>query len=106
VWANFPYLHNGSVPTLHALLGPASERPKTFEVMAARRLDRVHVGQPLFTDARDGALDEAALLRRSGDDRNWFNTARPGSGNGGHDLWPRIQTDANRRALIEYLKTL
>ena len=23
VWANFPYLHNGSVPTLHHLLGPA-----------------------------------------------------------------------------------
>ena len=106
VWANFPYLHNGSVPTLHALLGPASERPRIFEVMAARRLDRVHVGQPLFTDPRDGALDEAALLRRSGDDRNWFNSARLGSGHGGHDVWPRIQTDANRRALLEYLKTL
>lgn len=106
VWANFPYLHNGSVPTLHALLGPASERPRIFEVMAARRLDRVHVGQVLFTDARDAQLGEAALVRRSGEDRNWFNTARPGSGNGGHDLWPRIQTDANRRALIEYLKTL
>ena len=31
VWANFPYLHNGSVPTLHDLLGPASERPKIFD---------------------------------------------------------------------------
>ncbi len=34
VWANFPYLHNGSVPTLHHLLGPVSERPKIFHVMA------------------------------------------------------------------------
>jgi mono/diheme cytochrome c family protein len=106
VWANFPYLHNGSVPTLHHLLGPVSERPGIFDVMAARRLDPVHVGQPLYTDPRDAELDETALLRRFGDNRNWFNTARPSCGNGGHDVWPRIRTEANRRALIEYLKTL
>ena len=106
VWANFPYLHNGSVPTLHHLLGPASERPAIFEVMAARTLDRVRVGQPLFRDPRHGRLSEAELIRRFGQDRNWFNTGRPGSANTGHDFWYRIRTDANRRALIEYLKTL
>jgi hypothetical protein len=106
VWANFPYLHNGSVPTLHHLLGPVSKRPRIFEVAAARRLDRARVGQPLYTNPRDAELGEAALLRRSGDDRNWFNAARPGYGNGGHDFWSRIETDANLRALIEYLKTL
>ncbi|OFW28114.1 MAG: hypothetical protein A3H97_14460 [Acidobacteria bacterium RIFCSPLOWO2_02_FULL_65_29] len=106
VWANFPYLHNGSVPTLHHLLGPVSARPRIFEVLAAKRLDRTRVGQPLYTNPRDAQLGEAALLRRSGDDRNWFNAARPGCGNAGHDFWSRIQTDANRRALIEYLKTL
>ena len=79
MWANFPYLHNGSVPTLHHLLGPASERPAIFEVMAARTLDRVRVGQPLFVDPADARLGEAELVRRFGDDRNWFNTARPGS---------------------------
>jgi hypothetical protein len=46
------------------------------------------------------------LLRRFGDDRNWFSVERPGSANRGHDFWSRIRTDANRRALIEYLKTL
>lgn len=106
VWANFPYLHNGSVPTLHHLLGPVSERPRIFEVMAARRLDRTRMGQPLSTNPRDAQRGEAELLRRFGDDRNWFSAARPGCGNGGHDVWSRIQTDANRRALIEYLKTL
>ena len=44
VWANFPYLHNGSVPTLHHLLGPVWERPQLFEILAARRLDRERVG--------------------------------------------------------------
>ena len=95
VWANYPYLHNGSVPSLHHLLGPVSERPTIFNVLAARDFDRERVGQRLVV----------------GDDRNrasreWFDTERPGSGNGGHDFWSRIRTDANRRALIEYLKTL
>jgi hypothetical protein len=106
VWANFPYLHNGSVPTLHHLLGPASERPAIFQVTAARTFDRVRVGQPLYTDPNLEQLDHAELVRRFGDDRNWFNAARPGCGNIGHDFWARIRTDENRRALIEYLKTL
>ncbi|MEP6916628.1 MAG: hypothetical protein ABJC89_13335 [Acidobacteriota bacterium] len=106
VWANFPYLHNGSVPTLFHLLGPVEERPQIFEVMAARQFDRVRVGQALSVGAASDTLSEPELLRRFGNDRNWFTTSRPGSGNGGHDMWPRIKTDANRRALIEYLKTL
>lgn len=106
VWANYPYLHNGSVPTLHHLLGPASERPRIFSVMAARRFDRVRVGQPVCGEHDHGRLTEPELLGRFGSDRDWFNTSRPGSGNRGHDFWSRIRTDANRRALIEYLKTL
>ncbi len=106
VWANFPYLHNGSVPTLHHLLGPASERPRIFEVMAARTLDRERIGQPLYRLPEDERLGEVELLRRYGDDRNWFSTARPGSSSAGHDYWSLIGTDENRWALIEYLKTL
>ena len=106
VWANYPYLHNGSVPTLYHLLGPVSERPAMFEVLAARRFDRARVGQVLFVDPRHARLDATALVRRFGDNRDWFSTARTGAGNGGHDVWPRIRTDDNRRALIEYLKTL
>jgi cytochrome c peroxidase len=108
VWADFPYLHNGSVPTLYDLLGPAADRPRIFSVMAARTFDREHVGQQLFADPRAArsASGERELLQRFGDNRDWFNTARAGCGNGGHDFWSRIRTDANRRALIEYLKTL
>ena len=106
VWANFPYLHNGSVPTLHHLLGPVSERPAIFQVTAARRFDRVRVGQMMSVDPRDADAGSALLLRRHGNNRDWFNTARPGCANAGHDVWPRIRTDENRRAIIEYLKTL
>ena len=106
VWANYPYLHNGSVPTLYHLLGPVSERPAVFHVLAAGRFDRARVGQVLFADPAHGRLDPTVLVRRFGDNRDWFNTARTGAGNSGHDVWPRIRTDDNRRALIEYLKTL
>jgi hypothetical protein len=74
--------------------------------MAARILDRERVGQPLYRRSEDAELGVEELLRRYGDDRNWFNTGRPGSSNAGHDFWSRIRTDENRRALIEYLKTL
>ena len=106
VWANYPYLHNGSVPTLYHLLGPVHERPRIFEVRAARHFDQERVGQLLSVDPRHRRLDEVAVLRRFGRDREWFNTQRPGSGNGGHDYWAHIRTDENRRALIEYLKTI
>ncbi len=106
VWANFPYLHNGSVPTLHHLLGPVSERPGIFHVMAAGRFDRdtcrpAALPQSSRRHARRGANSCAG----SGRSRLVQHRAAR-CGNGGHDVWPRIRTDANRRALIEYLKTL
>jgi hypothetical protein len=106
VWANYPYLHNGSVPTLHHLLGPIAERPRIFSVQAARRLDRERVGQPLVPAGRLGEVSEAELLARFGASRDWFNAAREGCSNAGHDVWSRVKTDARRRALIEFLKTL
>jgi hypothetical protein len=105
VWANFPYLHNGSVPTVWHLLGPSSERPRIFSVQAARRLDQKLLGQRL-TSADESDAKEEELIERHRESRDWFYVERPGCGNGGHDFWSLIQTDDNRRALIEYLKTL
>ncbi len=69
VWANYPYLHNGSVPTLHHLLGPVAERPAIFHVMAARTLRSragraAAVRQPCSRLVR-GTAAVAALRRRS-----------------------------------------
>jgi hypothetical protein len=93
VWANYPYLHNGSVPTLHHLLGQVSERPSIFHVMAAGRFDRVRVGQLLYLDPAHSALSQADLARRFGDGRDWFNAARPGAGSGSH-VWSVARTTA------------
>lgn len=52
VWARWPYLHNGSVPTLCDMLKPAEQRPKKFWVVAADNaasdFDKDCVGFPVF----------------------------------------------------------
>lgn len=37
LWATAPYLHNGAVPTLEALLSPVAERPTRFAVHGVER---------------------------------------------------------------------
>lgn len=95
IWARAPYLHNGSVPTLWDLLRPAADRPESF--------DR---GHDLYDRERVGFRADVApaVDRRS----FRFDTASPGNGNGGH-TGARYGTelgDDDKRALIEYLKTL
>src|SRR5262249_31378209 len=43
IWATAPYLHNGSVPNLNALLTPPAQRPSEFYV-GTRVYDPVNVG--------------------------------------------------------------
>jgi hypothetical protein len=89
VWATAPYLHNGSVPTLHDLLLPPQQRPPRFAV-GQREYDPAKVGYVAVPDA------EARFV---------FDTSLPGNGNGGHTYGTTLQ-EAERRALLEYLKTL
>src|SRR5207244_13387926 len=87
IWARAPYLHNGSVPTLAALL--TGDRPTTF-YRGNTTYDQVNVG---FTWKTGGA--GAAL----------FDTTRAGLSNTGHtgvkflgDIdW---KNNANKRAAL------
>lgn len=88
VWATAPFLHNGSVPTLHDLLLPPAQRPQRFYV-GSREIDPVNVG----------------FATGAGADRSLFDTALPGNGNQGHDYGTTLG-DEDRYALIEYLKSL
>ncbi len=90
IWATAPYLHNGSVPTLHDLLLPAAQRPKTFPI-GGREFDPVNVGYSGPADAPGAFL---------------FDTARVGNSNAGHE-GPAFGTalpEGDRMALLEYLK--
>jgi hypothetical protein len=90
IWATAPYLHNGSVANLDDLLKPAAQRLKSFSV-GTRTFDPVHVG--FETDAPGFPK---------------FDVAAPGSSNAGHDgpTYGADLDDADRRNLLEYLKTL
>ncbi len=100
VWATAPYLHNGSVPSLAALLDSGS-RPKYWRLRTdPRRYDPEALGWDY--DPLDHGQDaETAPDAR----RRIYDTTLPGYGNGGHTYSDRLD-DAARAALLEYLKTL
>ncbi|WP_299656383.1 hypothetical protein [uncultured Jannaschia sp.] len=85
IWVRAPYLHNGSVPTLRALLSQPEERPDTF-VRGCTSYDPNAVGF---------VCDEGFT----------FDTSLVGNANTGH-TWGTDLADDDKSALIEYLKTL
>jgi mono/diheme cytochrome c family protein len=99
IWARWPYLHNGSVPTLCALLSPASERPSTFYAGPAddrtTDFDADCVGYPAEAPAAWQAVEDARV-----------DTTREGLSNAGHDAMVEGLDDAARSDLIAFLKTL
>jgi hypothetical protein len=91
VWLTAPYLHNGSVPTLADLLEPVARRPQRF-----------WRGYDVYDATRVGFLTAGAAAERAGTP---FDTALPGNGNAGHTYGTTLTPD-QKRALLEYLKTL
>jgi mono/diheme cytochrome c family protein len=90
IWLRAPYLHNGSVPTLRALLF-LDERPSRF-YRAYDVYDWRGVG---FVSSGPDAEREGVA----------FDTSVRGNGNGGH-AYGRELSVQDREALLEYLKTL
>lgn len=97
IWASAPYLHNGSVPTIAALLDPAS-RPARFQV-GGHALDFGRLGLLL---GPDGGFPAGY---RPWSRPAWIDTRRPGLSNGGHAFGSGLSA-AEQRQLVEYLKLL
>ncbi|HEY7428413.1 MAG TPA: c-type cytochrome [Gemmataceae bacterium] len=93
LWARAPYLHNGSVPTLLDLLQKPGSRARKF-FRGDDEYDPVNVG---FRSDRSRSDDGRRLFP--------FDTELPGNGNGGHDYGTSL-ADEEKKALLEYLKTL
>ncbi|MGH7506573.1 MAG: hypothetical protein ACRELX_13015, partial [Longimicrobiales bacterium] len=90
LWLRAPYLHNGSVPDLAALLTPAAERPDVF-----------YTAYDVYDYDRVGFVTSGPQAERNG----WrMDTNAPGNGNAGHVYGTNL-SDAEKAALIEYLKT-
>jgi hypothetical protein len=96
IWATAPYLHNGSVPTLADLLKPAAQRAKSFKI--GNNYDIANVGlaadqtQFNFTLTTTGCATPQEL--------------NSGRSNCGHEFGTTTLNDAEKKALLEYLKTL
>lgn len=91
IWARGPFLHNGSVPTLHDLLRPPEQRPRLF-----------HRGYDLFDPTDVGFVSTGPDAEKVG---TRYDTTEPGNGNGGHRYGTQ-HPEAERLDLLEYLKTL
>ncbi|MDB5392397.1 MAG: hypothetical protein JWM11_8043 [Planctomycetaceae bacterium] len=97
IWASGPYLHNGSVPTLWHVLHP-DQRPKVWK-RTEDGYDREKLGLEIIT--HDSLPDGVT----GADRRYYFDTSRPGKSAAGH-RFPDELTEEEKRAILEYLKTL
>jgi hypothetical protein len=91
VWIRAPYLHNGSVPYLAELFETPDRRTRVF-----------YRGLDIYDPQRMGFVSEGEDAQRVG---SRYDTSKEGNSNQGH-LWGIELTPEQKRALIEYLKTI
>ncbi|MDD1612939.1 MAG: di-heme-cytochrome C peroxidase [Methylococcaceae bacterium] len=94
IWATAPYLHNGSVPTLAALLEPVQNRPAEFKVGPA--FDPEKIGLAIEQNKFDYVLKTT--------DCEGANV-KSGNSRCGHEFGTKLSKD-EKAALLEYLKIL
>jgi mono/diheme cytochrome c family protein len=102
IWATAPYLHNGTVPTLHHVLKSA-DRPSRFRRPPSTDFEHYDADRVGWTfEVREEPPSEG--LSRF--EAKWIvDTSRWGLGNGGHSFGDKL-SDEQRAEVIEYLKTL
>jgi hypothetical protein len=92
IWATAPYLHNGSVPTLAELLKPASQRVTQFKIGPAYDINNVGL-------AVEQTQFDSTITTTDCSDLN------SGNSHCGHEYGTQL-SDPEKKALLEYLKTL
>lgn len=100
IWATAPYLHNGSVPTVELVLDSHARPLRWRRVdLDSRNLDESALGWP-WTPV-DVPQDQVPEEER----KYVYDTTYWSQSNTGHPFGDHL-TAAERRAVIEYLKTL
>jgi len=99
IWAAGPYLHNASVPTLYELLASKEQRPAKVFWLGSKRFLPEKVGYETVEAEGRSKFDPA--LPGNSNAGHWFQDGPRGNGVVGPAL-----TEADRLALVEYLKTL
>jgi mono/diheme cytochrome c family protein len=98
IWASAPYFHNGSVPTLWHVLHPET-RPAGWK-RTEEGYDQKRIGLEV-TEFEKIPADITLGSER----RTYFDTRPPGKSAAGH-LFPNALNEAEKRAVLEYLKSL
>ncbi len=100
IWATAPYLHNGSVPTIAALLDSSTRPTYWTRDFDSKSYDPGAVGwkHTVVDHGKDGESD---ATKKS----ELYDTTRLGYSNAGHLFGDKLSAD-DRAAVIEYLKTL
>jgi mono/diheme cytochrome c family protein len=95
IWATAPYLHNGSVPNLEAVLN-SRLRPTYWERnFDSPQYDYANPGWPYTLHDKPGRTTNNTV----------YNTTLNGYGNYGHYFGDAL-TEKERKAVVEYLKML
>ena len=97
MWSAPPFLHNGSVPNLYELLGPAAARSRTFFI--GREFDPVRVG--VDTSGNSGTFLYNTLLIGNANTGHSFEDGPRGNGVIGRKL-----SEEDRWDLVEYMKSI
>ncbi len=100
IWATAPFLHNGSVPTIAALLD-STQRPKYWtRTFVSTDFDQAALGWNVRV------LDHGKKAETDpGTQRDLYDTTTLGYSNAGHTFGDALSA-GDRAAVIEYLKTL
>lgn len=102
IWATAPYLHNGSAPTVYDVLN-SSARPWRFTRSYRTDRDAYDPNKLGWKVQRIEQPADPALP--AFERRKIYDTTLPGRSNRGHTFGDDL-TEAERMAVIEYLKTL
>lgn len=96
VWARGLYGHNGQWPSIAFMAIAPDDRPRRFAVDLEGTYDVIGLGLPWRALGAGESATGAEVL---------YDAAAPGFGVGGHEFLSD-QSSADKRAIIEYLKTL
>lgn len=100
IWSTAPFLHNGSVPTIRAVLDSAS-RPKIWQ-----HRDRSSASEASYNQRDLGWYFRGPTDSVDDTTNRWlYDTSKLGYANHGHQFGDGLSAD-QRDAVIEYLKTL
>ena len=106
IWSRFPYLHNGSVPTLMDLLTDETQRPDAFSLKDAGELRRFDPERGGLTTPKHNSPEELRLLLHGATgERSIYDSRRTGHAHTGHNFFTKISVE-EKEAVIAYLKTL